>query len=344
VDDNRVVQQRLDRVVSAGGTVVSYASAGAGRPLVYVMGWLTHLELSWELPAERALYEALAQDCRLVRYDRAGCGLSPAVDRPASLAFELEQLSAVAATLDEPFDLMGTSMGAPVAVAWAAAHPGSVRRLVLYGGWARGDDLSAPSVRNHVLGLVESHWGLGSDVLTDLFAPDADRSTRAEIARYQRACSSAATARALLALSYELDVSDLLAQVRVPTLVVHRTGDRAAPVAQAEALAAGIDGAELVLLPGRSHLPYAGDRDELVRVVRRFLGLKVPRHRTDGLTARQREVAELVSQGCTNREIATRLGIDERSAEGHVERIRLRLGFRSRAQIAAWYSTRREVG
>jgi pimeloyl-ACP methyl ester carboxylesterase len=339
-----VVQQRLDRVVSAGGTVVSYASAGAGRPLVYVMGWLTHLELSWELPAERALYEALAQDCRLVRYDRAGCGLSPAVDRPASLAFELEQLSAVAATLDEPFDLMGTSMGAPVAVAWAAAHPGSVRRLVLYGGWARGDDLSAPSVRNHVLGLVESHWGLGSDVLTDLFAPDADRSTRAEIARYQRACSSAATARALLALSYELDVSDLLAQVRVPTLVVHRTGDRAAPVAQAEALAAGIDGAELVLLPGRSHLPYAGDRDELVRVVRRFLGLKVPRHRTDGLTARQREVAELVSQGCTNREIATRLGIDERSAEGHVERIRLRLGFRSRAQIAAWYSTRREVG
>jgi pimeloyl-ACP methyl ester carboxylesterase len=344
VDDNRVVQQRLDRVVSAGGTVVSYASAGAGRPLVYVMGWLTHLELSWELPAERALYEALAQDCRLVRYDRAGCGLSPAVDRPASLAFELEQLSAVAATLDEPFDLMGTSMGAPVAVAWAAAHPGSVRRLVLYGGWARGDDLSAPSVRNHVLGLVESHWGLGSDVLTDLFAPDADRSTRAEIARYQRACSSAATARALLALSYELDVSDLLAQVRVPTLVVHRTGDRAAPVAQAEALAAGIDGAELVLLPGRSHLPYAGDRDELVRVVRRFLGLKVPRHRTDGLTARQREVAELVSQGCTNREIATRLGIDERSAEGHIERIRLRLGFRSRAQIAAWYSTRREVG
>jgi pimeloyl-ACP methyl ester carboxylesterase len=344
VDDNRVVQQRLDRVVSAGGTVVSYASAGAGRPLVYVMGWLTHLELSWELPAERALYEALAQDCRLVRYDRAGCGLSPAVDRPASLAFELEQLSAVAATLDEPFDLMGTSMGAPVAVAWAAAHPGSVRRLVLYGGWARGDDLSAPSVRNHVLGLVESHWGLGSDVLTDIFAPDADRSTRAEIARYQRACSSAATARALLALSYELDVSDLLAQVRVPTLVVHRTGDRAAPVAQAGALAAGIDGAELVLLPGRSHLPYAGDRDELVRVVRRFLGLKVPRHRTDGLTARQREVAELVSQGCTNREIATRLGIDERSAEGHVERIRLRLGFRSRAQIAAWYSTRREVG
>ncbi|WP_285687554.1 alpha/beta fold hydrolase [Actinoplanes sp. NBRC 103695] len=332
------MEQRLHQATLADGTTVAYASAGAGRPLVYVMGWLTHLRLSWELPAERALYEALARGGRLVRYDRAGCGLSAAVDRPASLAFELEQLAAVAGTLDEPFDLIGTSMGAPVAVAWAAAHPETVRRLVLYGGWVRGRELSRPGVRDHVLGLIESHWGLGSDVLTDIFAPDADRATRAELARYQRACSSAATARALLALSYELDVGDQLGRVRAPTLVVHRTGDRAAPVAQAEALAAGIGGARLELLPGRSHLPYAGDRDALVRVVRRFLGLPVARSAGGGLTARQREVAELVSQGCTNREIAARLGIDERSAEGHVERIRLRLGFRSRAQIAAWFS------
>jgi len=343
VRDNGAVQQRLDQVVLADGTVVAYASAGAGRPLVYVMGWLTHLQLGWELPAERALYEALARGCRLVRYDRAGCGLSPATDRPASLAFELEQLAAVAAAVGEPFDLMGASMGAPVAVAWAAAHPETVRRLVLYGGWVRGAELSPPGVRDHLLGLVESHWGLGSQVLTDIFAPDADRSTRAGSARYQRACSSAATARELLLLSHELDVGDLLAQVRAPTLVVHRTGDRAAPVAQAEALAGGIGGAELVLLPGRSHLPYAGDRDELVRVVRRFLGLPAARRRTEGLTARQREVADLVTQGCTNREIATRMGIDERSAEGHVERILLRLGFRSRAQIAAWYSERRDL-
>src|SRR5689334_8625636 len=285
---NRGVGQRVGRAVLEDGTVVAYASVGAGRPLVYVMGWLTHVRLSWEMPAERALYEALAEGGRLVRYDRAGCGLSPATGRAASLEYELEQLAAVAAILDEPFDLMGTSMGAPVAVAWAATHPGTVRRLVLYGGWARGDDVSPPEVRAHVLGLVESHWGLGSDVLTDIFAPDADPATRAELARYQRACSSAATARELLALSYSLDVTEALGRVRAPTLVVHRTGDRAAPVAQARVLAGGIGGAELTLLPGRSHLPYAGDRDELVRVVRRFLGLPVARRRTDGLTARQR--------------------------------------------------------
>ena len=111
--DNGLMQQRLGHVLMADGTSVSFASVGTGRPLVYVMGWLTHLELSWELPAERAYYEELARDGRLVRYDRAGCGLSAASARPPSLAFELEQLAAVASTLGtEPFDLMGTSMGA----------------------------------------------------------------------------------------------------------------------------------------------------------------------------------------------------------------------------------------
>ena len=299
------MEQLLDRVTLADGTSVSYALAGTGPPLVYVMGWLTHLEVSWALPAERAFYEALAQGRCLVRYDRAGCGLSVPSTRRPSLALELEQLEAVSATLGaEPFDLVGSSLGAVVAVAWAARHPKTMRRLVLYGGWAHGGALSPPAVQDQLVGLIESHWGLGSDMLTDIFAPDADAAMRGEFARYQRAASSAAMASALLSLGYQLDVRDLLAQVQVPTLVVHRAGDRAAPLVQAEALAAGISGSDLVVLPGRSHLPYVGDRDELVRVIRRFLGLRTTRRRAEVLTARQREVAALVSQGCTNREIA----------------------------------------
>ncbi|WP_426518249.1 alpha/beta fold hydrolase [Diaminobutyricibacter sp. McL0618] len=333
------MQQRIGRVTTTDGTELAYASVGEGRPVVYVSGWLSHLQLSWELLEERAFYEGLAEGCRLVRYDRAGCGLSGPSTRPPSMAQELAQLAAVVATVGpEPFDLVGTSLGALVAVAWAAEHPETVRRLVLYGGWASGAEISPPDVRDHVLGLVESHWGLGSDVLTDIFAPDARASTRAEFGRYQRASSSAATARALLSLSYELDVSDLLPDVRVPTLVVHREKDRAAPVAQAEVLAAGIAGAQLVVLPGRSHLPYVGDTDQLVATIRRFLDLRALRGGVARLTVRQTEVAALISAGRTNREIAAQLGIDERSAEGHAERIRLRLGFRSRAQIAAWYA------
>ena len=260
------MQQRIGRLTMADGTEVAFASVGAGRPVVYVSGWLGNLQLSWELPEERAFYEGLAQGCLLVRYDRAGCGLSGPSVRPPSLAYELEQLAAVVATLGpEPFDLIGTSMGALVAVAWAAAHPETVRRLVLYGGWVSGSEISPPDVREHVLGLVESNWGLGSDVLTDIFAPDAHAASREEFGRYQRASSTAATARALLAMSYGLDVSDLLGQVRAPTLVLHRDHDRAAPVAQATALAEGIVGAQLVVLPGRSHLPYAGDAPLLWR-------------------------------------------------------------------------------
>jgi pimeloyl-ACP methyl ester carboxylesterase/DNA-binding CsgD family transcriptional regulator len=333
------VEQRIDRVTTPGGAEIAYATVGEGRPLLYVSGWLSHLELSWKLPSERAYLESLAQGGRLVRYDRAGCGLSPVTDRAPSLEFELEQLDAAAVTLgSDPFDLMGASMGALVAVAWAAANPGRVRRLVLYGGWVSGAAISTPSAREHILGLIGSHWGLGSDVLTEIFAPDADAATRSEFAGYQRASSTAQTARALLGLSYELDVTDLLASVHSPTLVVHRQEDRAAPVAQARALATGITGAECVVLPGRSHLPYAGDAHELVTTIRRFLGMRVARRGPRSLTARQLEVAALISGGATNREIATRLGIDERSAEGHVERIRTRLGFRSRAQIASWFA------
>ncbi len=337
------MQQRIDRVTTGDGTVVAWAEAGAGRPIVYVSGWLSHLELSWELPEERAFYEGLATGARLIRYDRAGCGLSSPLVGAPSMERELEQLTAVVAQLGpEPFDLVGTSMGALVAVAWAAEHPETVRRLVLYGGWVRGAEVSPASAREHVLGLIESHWGLGSDVLTDIFAPDASGPARAQFARYQRSSSTAQTARALLGLSYELDVDDRLRMVRAPTLVVHREKDRAAPVEQARALAAGIEGARLVVLPGRSHLPYAGDSAELVATMRRFLGLRALRTAPRALTARQREVAALVSEGLTNREIAARLGIDERSAEGHVERIRTRLGVRSRAQIAAWFAG--EVG
>jgi len=341
--DDGTMQQRLGRVELSDGSGLTYAMVGTGRPLVYVSGWLTHLELGWELAPERALYESLARGCQLVRYDRAGCGLSDPTDRPPSLAFELEQLDTVASVLETTsFDLMGISMGAPVALAWAAAHPETVRRLVLYGGWAQGQDLSPPAVQAHVLGLIESHWGLGSDVLTDIFAPDFDSSMRAAFGRYQRASSSAAAAAALLEMSYQLDVSDLLTSVLTPTLVLHRADDRAAPRTQAQALAEGINGSELVMLAGRSHLPYAGDRDELVRAVRRFLGLPSLGRAAQALTPRQREVAALVSAGCTNREIAERLHINERSAEGHVERIRIRLGFRSRAQIAAWFVAQRD--
>jgi pimeloyl-ACP methyl ester carboxylesterase len=319
---------------------VAYAVTGSGPPLVHVSGWLGHLELSWALPPERAFYEALGDGRTLIRYDKPGCGLSEAtLSRPYGLKNELEALRSVveAVGLDR-FDLMGISLGAAVAAAWAAENPSTVSKLVLYGGWAFGPDVAAPEIQRHVLGLVGSHWGLASGLLADIFAPDADGSVQAAFADYQRESASAATACSMLEFAYGIDIRNLLPRVAAPTLVVHRDRDRAAPLAEGRRLAEGIAGAQFVEVPGRSHLPYMGDWQPLTRPIRRFLGLPA-RHRgaAPTLTARQREVAALIAEGCTNREIGRRLGITERSAEAHVERIRNRMDFRSRAQIAAWY-------
>jgi len=336
-----IVGQRIAMTTSPAGARIAYAVTGAGPPLVYVSGWLGHLELSWALPAERAYYEALADGRTLIRYDKPGCGLSEANEMPGpyTMAHELDALRAVLVACGvERFDLMGASLGAGVAATWAADQPATVSRLVLYGGWPVGADVAAPEIRRHVLGLVREHWGLASDLLTEVFAPDADAPTRAAFTRYQRDSASAATACAMLEMAYEIDVLDLLPRITAPTLAVHRDRDRAAPIAEGRRLAAAVPQARFEAVPGRSHLPHIGDSGPLTSTIRRFLGLP-GRHRgaAPTLTRRQREVAALIAEGCTNREIGARLGIAERSAEAHVERIRYRMDFRSRSQIAAWY-------
>jgi pimeloyl-ACP methyl ester carboxylesterase/DNA-binding CsgD family transcriptional regulator len=338
------VKQRVASTRLADGTEIAYAVAGQGPLLVHAPGWLTHLELSWALPAERGFYELLARGRTLVRYDKPGCGLSGPTTRAPSLELEVETLAAVLAAVmssadNETVELFGASLGAAVAASFAATRPDAVSRLVLYGGWVSGRDIATPPIREHVLGLISQHWGLGADVLGDIFAPSADPATRAAFTRYQREAASPETARAMLAAAYELDITDRLAAITAPTLVVHRDRDRAAPLAQGRALAAGITGARLEIVAGRDHLPYMGDGAGLAASIRRFLGLPPPRRGSPtALTTRQQQVARLVAQGRTNREIAAELTITERSAESHVERIRDRLGFRSRSQLAVWYS------
>src|SRR5580698_10209062 len=120
-----------------------------GPRLLFVGGWLSHLELSWALLPERSFLEALASGRTLVRYDRPGCGLS---DRSREIewspALERETLDTVMSAIGgSTFDLMGSSLGVPIAIDWAARNPGTVKRLILYGGWARGSAIATPQVR-----------------------------------------------------------------------------------------------------------------------------------------------------------------------------------------------------
>ncbi len=272
-----VAVQRLGVAHLPGGGQVAYALTGRGPFLLVVPGWLSDLELGWALPAERMFHEALSAGRTLVRYDRPGCGLSDAYEGPRTMALELDTITAVTEAIGATrLEVLGWSLGAPVAAQWAADRPEQVSRLVLYGGWSAGDSIGDEHSRRHVIGLLRTHWGLGSDLLTDLFAPEADAGTRRTIATHQRAASSAQTAVALLRLAYELDVSAALPRIQAPTLVLHRRGDRAAPVEGGRAIARSIPGAELVELEGRSHLPTMGDAQSVIDQVRRFLGLPRP--------------------------------------------------------------------
>jgi pimeloyl-ACP methyl ester carboxylesterase len=334
-----LVKQRLGQARLEDGTAIMYAVAGAGPVAIYVPGWVSHLELGWALPEEREFYEGLAEGRTLVRYDRPGCGLSGPTSRTDVVELELEALRAISTVIaTDHFDLIGASFGAPLAVKWAARHQSSVSRLVLYGGWVDGHAVAEPAMREHILGLVDQHWGFASDVLTEIFAPDANAGLRASFSRYQRESTSAAMARRLLEACYDIDVNEDLRRIVAPTAVIHRNGDRAVPIAEGERLAAGIQGATMTVLEGRTHIPFAGDTHAVLTAMRRGLGLPlIDRTKPPALTPRQNEVAALVAQGWSNRQIAGELVITERSAESHVERIRARLGFRSRAQIAAWY-------
>ena len=187
-------------------------------------------------------------------------------------------------------------------------------------------------------------------MLADVFLPDGSAEARAHFARLQRDSASTEVAARLLAQCYELEVEGLLDRVAAPTLVLHRRDDRAIPYRLGRDLAARIPGARLVSLAGRSHLPYAGDAAAVVGAILAFLepGASRPRpapaaRPAGALTPRQLQVAALVAEGLTNRQIAERLGIEERSAEGHLERIRQRLGVGSRAQVAAWWARRADA-
>jgi pimeloyl-ACP methyl ester carboxylesterase/DNA-binding CsgD family transcriptional regulator len=334
-----LVKQRLGLASLEDGTTIRYAVVGTGPVAIYVPGWVSHLELGWALPAEREFYEGLAEGRTLVRYDRPGCGLSGPTSRTDVVALELDVLRAISiAIATDRFDLIGASFGAPLAVKWAARHPSSVTRLVLYGGWVDGHAVAEPALREHVLGLVDQHWGFASDVLTEIFAPDANAGFRASFSRYQRESASAEMAHHLLAACYDIDVADDLHRIVAPTSVIHRQDDRAVPLAEGQRLASGISGATMTVLEGRTHIPFAGDTHSVLTAMRDGLGLPpLDRRAPPALTPRQNQVAALVAQGWSNRQIADELVITERSAESHVERIRARLGFRSRAQLAAWY-------
>jgi pimeloyl-ACP methyl ester carboxylesterase/DNA-binding CsgD family transcriptional regulator len=316
---------------------------GSGPPLLCDAGWVSHVRRQLELFSFGPFVAGLAERFTVIRYDKPGCGLS---DREAvDLSFDTQvdvALAVADAARADRFRMFGASQGGQLAAAMAARYPERVEALVLYGMCADGGDLAPAEVRESIVALIRAHWGLGSKVLAGILVPGPTAEEVDALTLLQREGASAAVAADLLEVYYRTDVRPLLPTIQAPTAVLHREADPATRFKLGREVAALIPGATLIPLPGSSHLFYHGAWAEVLDAMLGFLG-EPGAERASGprLTAREMEVADLVSAGLTNYSIAVRLSIAPRTAEAHVENIRRKLGVRSRAQIAAWATEHR---
>src|SRR3990172_2172917 len=184
------MQQQIHFCTNSDGVRIAYATVGAGPALVSVPGWISHLELDWQIPEGRAGIEAQAQHFTVVRLDKRGTGLSDRNISDFSLEARVRDLETVVDHLKlRTFALVGISEGGPPSIAYAARPPRRVTAMVLYGTFARGWAIGGtPELLAAVKTVVKAEWGLGSKLLTDMFVgDDAAPGLAAIFTAYQRA-------------------------------------------------------------------------------------------------------------------------------------------------------------
>ena len=343
------MEEQEIRFTEEGGRRIAWARSGDGPPLVLCGWWMSHLELNWRDPHFRAFVEALGRHRTVIRYDAPGTGVS--AGGTASAATVEGEAAALAAVVEAagapPVDLFAASSGAPVGIAFAAAHPERVASLVLYGGYASGASIADARNREAMVDLVREHWGLGSRVLADVFMPSADGRERDAFVAYQREASSAEGAARSLEAVYRFDVAERRGNVKSAAVVLHRREDRSIPFELGRELAAKLPGASFVALDGADHFPWFGDSDAILRATLKALGVdgaaavapspgteRAPTEEQD-LTSRETEILTLVASGLSDREIADRLVLSPHTVHRHVANVRTKLGLPTRAAAVA---------
>jgi pimeloyl-ACP methyl ester carboxylesterase len=273
-----VIEPRIAYAESRG-LKVAYAVVGdAPLDLVFVPGFVSHVEASLEFPPIQRAIRRLTGFARVIAFDKPGTGLSDPVEGVPTLEERMEDLTAVLdAAGVERAALFGASEGAPMSALFAAIHVDRVVALVMYGSYAKGswagDYPWAPTPEQSSAGaeLIEEGWGQG--FWLDAFAPSFadDPNLIRWWARYERQAASPTMAKAISRLATEVDIREILPVISVPTLIVHRTGDITWPVEGARYIAERIPTATLVELEGVDHFPFAGDADALIDEVESFL-------------------------------------------------------------------------
>jgi class 3 adenylate cyclase len=268
------------RYARNGDARIAYQVIGDGPlDLVLVPGFVSNVEYVWELPGAAAALERMASFARLIMWDKRGTGLSDPVIGVPPLEERMDDMLAVLdAAGSEQAALFGVSEGGPLSILFTASHPQRVSALAMYGAaprmawapdytWGLPPDVYNDAAREALL----EGWGNG--VLLDIFAPSyaEDESVRELWGTFQRLGASPSMGVATLEALMRIDVRDILPSIHVPTLLIHRGGDRAIPAKGSRLMARQIPNAKLVELDGQDHLWFLGDTDAIFDELQEFL-------------------------------------------------------------------------
>lgn len=262
------MEQNIRFCTTTDGFQIAYSTLGEGPPIVIVSNWLTHLELDFQMPVRRAMIEMLAQDHRVVRYDARGSGLSERNVDEFSLEASLTDLTTVINELGlKEVSFVGQSQGAAIAALFAARNPEMVKKLVFSGGYARGRRMRGSEGQvaesDAFITMIREGWGKELDSYVRMFGaffmPDANTDQLAAFTNLQRKATPPENAARIQLAIDSIDISDELANVIAPTLVLHVREDARAPFDEGRRLAAGIPNARFVPLEGRNHFLLASD-------------------------------------------------------------------------------------
>lgn len=349
---------------AADGVRLAYATHGSGPPLVVVSCWLSHLQHDWQSPVWRHFLDQLGELATVIRYDERGFGMSDWNVDDFSIEARVGDLEAVLeATGYEQFALLGMSGGSAVAMAYAAAHPERVSRLILYGtvcgvpvDWTP-DGLAEEEVFRS---MIRVGWAKEDPVFrrafTTRFIPDATEEQMRWFDDLQRMSTSPANAVASRIARLQVDIDDDLPRITAPTLVLQAIGDRSTTFENAVQVSARIPGARLVPMESRNHILLADEPawgvfmeevSAFLEPERRAFGARTTdRPMTEPLSPREIDVLRLAADGRTNDEIAEALTLSSRTVERHLSNVYSKLGQGGRAARAAAVAEflRRELG
>jgi len=343
-----MIEQQIQFSRSVDGARIAFSTTGTGTPmpsLVRAAHWLGSLDFDGQTPVWAPWIEALARRHRLTRYDCRGCGLS---DRDVD-NFSLDVLvadleSVVDAAGLKKFALMGMSQGGAVSIAYAARHPERVSHLVLCGAFARGALVRDRSDTQRDLfqamtRLVELGWGQDNpaflQMFTSQFFPNATPAQAHAFNEIQRRATQPGTAARLMRAFADMDASEDLAKIRVPTLVLHCRGDHRVPLEEGRLLASSIPGARFEPLDSSSHVPLPGEPafNRLHELLQQFL---LPDETGASafplLTPREHQVLNLLAGGLDNAQIAARLSLADKTVRNNITAIFGKLQVENRPQ------------